>query len=48
MLEIVKEMYLDIIEQALPITVYIGLANLVINLFLSAAFGNRIKIGGDK
>ena len=39
-------LYTDIAEIAIPIAFVFGMCNLIVNTFLSVAFGGRLKIGG--
>lgn len=40
------EIYTQICEVAIPIAFAIGMGNVIVNTFLSVAFGGRLKIGG--
>lgn len=40
--------YADILQTVLPVAIAFGIGNLCVNMFLSAAFGGKIKIGGVK
>lgn len=40
------EIYLPIVQYAVPIAFAIGMCNLIVNTFLSVAFGGRLKVGG--
>ena len=41
-------LYIEIIKGAIPYALVFGLCNLVVNLFMSAAFGGRLKLGGGR
>jgi len=40
------EIYTHIIEGAIPIAFAFGIGNVIVNTFLSVAFGGRLKVGG--
>lgn len=40
------DIYLDMLAIALPIAVFFGLSNLVVNIFLKAAFTGKLDITG--
>lgn len=40
------DIYTDIAELAIPFAFVFGMCNLIVNTFLSVAFGGRLKIGG--
>lgn len=40
------ELYVAIIQEAIPYALVFGLSNLIVNTFLSAAFSGKLKIGG--
>lgn len=42
------QIYADMLQVALPVAIAFGVSNLCVNIFLSAAFGGKIKIGGVK
>lgn len=39
-------LYTEIAEIAIPIGFVFGICNMIVNSFLSVAFGGRLKIGG--
>ena len=41
-------MYETIAVYAVPIAFAIGMCNVIINTFFAAAFGGKMRIGGDK
>lgn len=41
------DLYSDLAAYAIPIAFGIGMCNVIINSFFSAAFGGRLRIGGD-
>lgn len=38
--------YVEVLAIALPVSVTIGLVNMVLNMLLSAFFGGKLQIGG--
>lgn len=42
------ELYVKILEGALPIAFVFGLGNVIVNTFLSCAFGGRLTLGGKQ
>ena len=42
------DVYQQILEAAIPIAFVFGMGNVIVNTFLSAAFGGRMRIGGGK
>lgn len=42
------QIYADLLQIVLPVAIAFGIGNLCCNMFLSAAFGGKIKIGGVK
>ena len=42
------QMYMNVAEYAIPIAFVFGISNVIINTFLAAAFGGKMRIGGDK
>lgn len=41
-------LYVQMLDYALPIAFFIGVSNIIINMFTSAAFSGRLQIGGKK
>lgn len=39
-------LYVQMLQVCLPITVFFGVSNIVVNMFTSAFFGGKLKIGG--
>lgn len=39
-------LYTDIAELAIPFAFAWGICNMIVNTFLSVAFGGRLKVGG--
>lgn len=42
------QMYTQIAVYAVPIAFAFGMCNVIVNTFFSAAFGGRMRIGGEK
>lgn len=42
------DVYGQIVECAIPVAFVFGMGNLIVNTFLSVAFGGRLRIGGGK
>ena len=42
------ELYADIVAAALPIAIAFGIGNIIIDTFLTAAFGGGLRFGGRK
>ena len=42
------QMYMNVAEYAVPIAFVFGISNVIINTFFSAAFGGKMRIGGDR
>lgn len=40
------QLYTDVCGWAVPMAFAIGIGNVILNTFFSAAFGGRLKIGG--
>lgn len=48
MVELAVNLYVEIIENAVPFALVFGFGNLIVNTFLTAAFGGSLKIGGGR
>ena len=46
MMRFAIELYTDIAKYAVPFAIAFGICNVIVNTFLSVAFGGRLKIGG--
>lgn len=46
MVELAVNLYVEIIQNAIPFALVFGFGNLIVNTFLTAAFGGHLKIGG--
>lgn len=42
----VAALYVEMLRFALPITVFFGLGNILLNMFTSAFFGGHLRLGG--
>lgn len=42
------ELYSQIAVYAVPVAFAFGMCNVIVNTFFSAAFGGKMRIGGDK
>ena len=40
------QVYTECLEWAIPIAFAFGMGNVIVNTFLSVAFGGRLKVGG--
>lgn len=45
MIEIAQNMYIEIVEAVLPVTIFFGFCNLCIKMILNAAFGGGLWLG---
>ena len=48
MVEFAENIYGQILAYALPIAFFFGMSNAIVNPFFSAAFGGKMRLGGDK
>lgn len=39
-------LYVDMLGIALPLTIFFGLGNVIVNMFCAAAFGGKLFFGG--
>lgn len=46
MIQLAIDLYVQIIQDAIPFALVFGFSNLIVNTFLGAAFGGKLKIGG--
>lgn len=46
MVSLAVSLYVEIIQDAIPFALVFGFGNLIVNTFLTAAFGGKLKIGG--
>lgn len=45
MIELAQNLYLEIIETVLPVTIFFALCNLAVKMILTAAFGGGLWLG---
>lgn len=46
MVELAVNLYVEIIQDAIPFALVFGFGNLIVNTFLTAAFSGHLRIGG--
>lgn len=42
------QLYAELASYAIPVAFAIGMCNVIINTFFAAAFGGKLRIGGEK
>ncbi len=47
MVEVAKNIYIEIVENCMPVAIIFALCNIAIRMILSSAFGGKIWIGKE-